>query len=76
MAYDIASFASLGLLWKLLDVGSADRPDSTDLSGVRRALADALDDIRSDPSVGLRSRLGGPNRHASSLVREKLRAQW
>jgi len=76
MAYDIASYASLGLLWRLLAVGSADRPSDADVSNVRRTLAAALDNIRSDPTVDLRSRLGGANRQASSLVREKLLAQW
>ena len=76
MAYDIQSYATLGLLWKLLDVGSAERPSAADVSAVRRVLVAALDDIRSDPSVDLRSRLGGANRGASSRVREKLRAQW
>ena len=76
MAYDIASYATHGLLWRLLDVGSADQPSQADVISVRRTLTSALDDIRSDPTVDLRSRLGGPNRHASSLVREKLLAQW
>jgi malonate decarboxylase gamma subunit len=76
MAYDIASYATLGLLWKLLDVGSADHPSDADVIGARRALIAALDDIQSDPTVDLRSRLGGANRQASSLVREKLLAQW
>jgi malonate decarboxylase gamma subunit len=57
-------------------VGNADRPSDADLSQVRRALIAALDDIRSDSSTNLRSRLGGLNRRASSLVREKLVAQW
>jgi malonate decarboxylase gamma subunit len=66
----------LGLLWRSLAVGNADRPSDADVSSVRRALTAALDNIRSDPTVDLRSRLGGPNRQASSLVREKLLAQW
>ncbi len=76
MAYDISSYATLGLLWQLLDVDSADRPCAVDLADVRHALIVALDDIRADPLPDLRSRLGGPNRGASSLVREKLLAQW
>jgi malonate decarboxylase gamma subunit len=76
MAYDVASFASLGLLWKLLDVQSADEPDSADLASVLRALEAAQRDILEDSDRGLRSRLGGPNRQASSRVREKLLAQW
>ncbi|MEP6873950.1 MAG: biotin-independent malonate decarboxylase subunit gamma [Burkholderiales bacterium] len=76
MAYDIANFATLGLLWKLVDVSDADRPRDADVNVARRALVAALDSIRSDPTVDLRTRLGGPNRSASSVVREKLLAQW
>lgn len=76
MAYDIASFATLGLLWKLLDVANPDRPGAADVSVARRALIAALDSIQSDPTRDLRTRLGGPNRKASSVVREKLLAQW
>jgi malonate decarboxylase gamma subunit len=76
MAYDIASFASLGLLWKLLAVQSADQPRDNDLAAVRRALEDARRDILDDPARDLRGRLGGVNRQASSRVRERLAAQW
>lgn len=76
MAYDIASYATLGLLWKLLDVTDADRPSAADVDAARRALLAAYDNIRSDPSAGLRKRLGAENRRASSVVREKLLAQW
>jgi malonate decarboxylase gamma subunit len=76
MAYDIASYATLGLLWKLVDVQSAEQPAASDVAAVRSALVAALDNIRRDSVRDLRSRLGGENRPASSLVREKLRAQW
>jgi malonate decarboxylase gamma subunit len=76
MAYDIASFASLGLLWRLLDVQSAERPGSADAAIVRRALEAALRDILDDPGCDLSSRLGGANRQISSRVRDKLLAQW
>ncbi|HWV04756.1 biotin-independent malonate decarboxylase subunit gamma [Ralstonia sp.] len=76
MAYDIASFASLGLLWKLLKVKSADAPDASDVDTVQTALAAALADIAADPSRGLESRLGAPLRSASSEVRKRLREQW
>ncbi|WP_343547832.1 biotin-independent malonate decarboxylase subunit gamma [Ralstonia sp.] len=76
MAYDIASFASLGLLWKLLKVQSADAPDASDVDTVQTALAAALADIAADPSRGLESRLGAPLRDASSEVRKRLREQW
>lgn len=76
MAYDIASFASLGLLWKLLKVQSADAPGASDVDTVQTALAAALADIAADPSRGLESRLGAPLRNASSEVRKRLREQW
>ena len=76
MAYDIASFASLGLLWKLLDVQKPDQPGEDDLAAVRLALEDARRDILDDTGRDLRGRLGGLNRQASSRVRERLAAQW
>jgi malonate decarboxylase gamma subunit len=76
MAYDIASFATLGLLWKLLDVGDAASPSDADVDAARRTLVAALDSIRADGTTDLRSRLGGANRKASSVVRQKLLEQW
>ena len=76
MAYDIASYATLGLLWKLVDVASAEQPLAADVALVRGALVAALDNINTDPVPDLRGRLGGVNRQASMRVREKLRAQW
>ena len=76
MAYDIASYATLGLLWKLVDVASAEQPLAADVALVRGALVAALDNINTDPAPDLRGRLGGVNRQASMRVREKLRAQW
>jgi len=72
----IASYATLGLLWKLVNVASAEQPSAGDVGLVRRALAAALDNIKTDPEPDLRGRLGGANRQASMRVREKLRAQW
>jgi malonate decarboxylase gamma subunit len=76
MAYDIKSFASLGLLWKLLDVGNAEQPSAIDLQNVRQVLEAAHRDILDDADRDLRGRLGGVNREASSRVRDKLAAQW
>lgn len=76
MAYDIASYATLGLLWRRLEVQSAQQPAASDVARAREALAAALENIRSDPAPDLLSRLGAANRHLSSLVRNKLRAQW
>jgi malonate decarboxylase gamma subunit len=76
MAYDIVNYASLGLLWRLVDVNDAGQPDAQDLAAVRETLEAALADIQEDPARDLRGRLGGENRQASSRVREKLMEQW
>jgi malonate decarboxylase gamma subunit len=75
MAYDIDSYASLGLLWETLSVDQIEQPTATDLSSVQQCLTAAIKDTQ-DASNDLASRLGAPNRAASSKVRELLRAQW
>lgn len=75
MAYDLESYASLGLLESLLEVESAESPSAGDIDKVRTVLAEALNDIQSG-DTGLERRLNGTNRGASRLVREQLRAQW
>lgn len=74
MAYDLGSYASLGLLWRRLAVDSAETPSSADLARVRTCLAEAVHDIGN--STDLTSRLAGENRSASRQVREQLRRQW
>ena len=74
MAYDIASYAKLGLLFARLGVVSADSPSEADIAAVRDSLATALADIGDDR--GLSSRLDDKGRTASVKVRERLRAQW
>ncbi|MDZ5601996.1 biotin-independent malonate decarboxylase subunit gamma [Pseudomonas sp. RP23018S] len=74
MAYDIASYASLGLLWERVEVDAVEQPTPADAAKVREVLVRAVDDIGS--STDLRSRLGAANRAASTQVRERLRAQW
>lgn len=76
MAYDIQNYASLGLLWRCLDLADPDQPGAQDVAVVQASLADALADIAADPDRSLKSRLGAANRQASSTVREKLRQQW
>jgi len=76
MAYDIKNYASLGLLWRLLAVGSADSPSAADLEQVRQALREALADILASPDRGLTARLYAGSRPASHAVHEKMRAQW
>jgi malonate decarboxylase gamma subunit len=73
MAYDIDSYASLGLLWETLSVQQIEQPTAEDLARVTECLKQAIVDIS---STDLRKRLGAKNREASSRVRELLRAQW
>ncbi|MGY4532168.1 malonate decarboxylase gamma subunit [Pseudomonas sp. TE3786] len=74
MAYDLDSYASLGLLWRSLAVQQIEQPSTADLASVRECLQQALVDIGS--STDLRGRLGAVNRQASSRVRELLDQQW
>ena len=74
MAYDIASYASLGLLWERVPVEAIEQPGQQDADKVREVLARAVRDIAG--SSDLSGRLGAPNRSLSSQVRERLRAQW
>jgi len=74
MAYDIASYASLGLLWERVKVDAVEQPTAADICKVRAVLESAVDDIGS--STDLRGRLGAPNRAMSARVRQLLREQW
>ncbi|WP_370446436.1 biotin-independent malonate decarboxylase subunit gamma [Glaciimonas sp. PCH181] len=76
MAYDINSYASLGLLWKCLTLEQPDKPSAIEVATVRQSLQAALKNIEVDPLRDLSSRLGAENRQASAKVREMLRAQW
>ncbi|MGC5699497.1 biotin-independent malonate decarboxylase subunit gamma [Pseudomonas sp. NFXW11] len=75
MAYDIDSYAGLGLLWETLSVQQIEQPTAQDLAAVRQCLLAAIADVRAT-GVDLGSRLGAPNRAASSRVRQLLREQW
>jgi len=75
MAYDIDSFASLGLLWETLSVEQIEQPTMADLARVTDCLHQAIDEIAGAPR-DLSSRLGAPHRAASSKVRQLLREQW
>lgn len=71
MAYDIDSYASLGLLHRRLDVAAE---DTSQVAVVREALAAAVADIggRTD----LADRFDDQGRPASMAVRRRLREQW
>ncbi len=73
MAYDIDSYASLGLLWETLSVQQIEQPTAEDLARVGECLKQAIGDVA---ATDLSNRLGAKNREASSRVRELLRAQW
>lgn len=76
MAYDIGSFAQLGLLWRLLRVANPDLPTAADLDRVDTCLVEALADIRADALRDLSGRLQQPARQLSQQVRERLRSAW
>jgi malonate decarboxylase gamma subunit len=76
MAYDIKNFASLGLLWQLLQVADPDNPDAAAVAMVKQMLQAALESIGAEAEHDLSSRLGALQRDASSKVREMLRQQW
>lgn len=75
MAYDIDSFASLGLLWETLSVCQIEQPTADDLKRVTDCLGQAIESVRST-GPDLSSRLGATHRAASSQVRQLLREQW
>jgi malonate decarboxylase gamma subunit len=75
MAYDIGNYATLGLLWTLLQVDDAGHPADADIGKVMRTLEEALVDIAKKPR-DLSGRLNNGNRNASLQVRNRLRAEW
>ncbi|UZE28771.1 biotin-independent malonate decarboxylase subunit gamma [Pseudomonas asplenii] len=75
MAYDIDSYASLGLLWHTLDVERIEQPTAQDLARVQGCLGAAIGDV-AQHGTDLSVRLGASNRAASSRVRQLLREQW
>jgi malonate decarboxylase gamma subunit len=79
MAHDIRSFASLGLVHRLLAGVNAVAPGADDIARVRAELAAAVADVRSgsrDLGVRLTSLAARSGRAASIRVRERLAAQW
>ena len=73
MAYDIDSYASLGLLWETLSVTRIEQPTADDVVRVSDCLISAIKDVSGQDLSG---RLGATNRAASSHVRQLLREQW
>jgi malonate decarboxylase gamma subunit len=79
MAYDIRSYARLGLLYALISGVNADSPGHTDVERVRAELLRAIADTRAG-AQDLASRLASPQaretRAASIEVRRRLAEQW
>ncbi len=75
MAYDIANYKTLGLLEELIDVANPKHPTAAETETVKVAVIKAIDTARRE-GVGLTNRLGSPNRASTSLVRERMRAEW
>jgi malonate decarboxylase gamma subunit len=79
MAYDIRSFAKLGLVYKLISGVDADAPRQADVGRVRTELLRAVADTRAG-ARGLASRLTSQeareSRAASIDVRRRLAEQW
>jgi malonate decarboxylase gamma subunit len=79
MAYDVRSFARLGLLHRLIEGVNAEAPGPADLERVRGELAAAVADARAAPrdlSVRLTSAAARATRGASIEVRRRLAASW
>ncbi|AIZ32720.1 MULTISPECIES: biotin-independent malonate decarboxylase subunit gamma [Pseudomonas] len=74
MAYDLDSYASLGLLHQRVSVTSAEAPTAQDVARVRDVLIEAVRDIGTCTDLSVR--LQGQHRSASRAVRQRLRAQW
>jgi malonate decarboxylase gamma subunit len=79
MAYDIRSYAKLGLLHELVEGIEADAPGRIDVDRVRAQLVSAVSDARAGAS-DLACRLASPaarkTRAASIEVRRRLAEQW
>ncbi len=79
MSYRIADYASLGLLHRLIGGIDADAPTPGQVTAVRTALVEALQDIAPDErdlAVRWSRGVARGGRAASLQVRERLAAQW
>ncbi len=75
MAYDINSYATLGLLSQLLKISNPDNATEHDIRLVISALDHEIEQARQQ-GVDLTGRLNGENRVSSKHVRELMRKQW
>lgn len=75
MAYDIESYATLGLLSKLMKIADPDNATNADIQAVKQELSIAIDEAHKQ-GIYLNNRLNGHNRTSSKLVRERMRQEW
>jgi malonate decarboxylase beta subunit len=79
-AYDVASFARLGALHRLIEGVDAAEPHAEDVETVCDALAEAISSARHDGATDLSGRLASrearSQRSASLRVRERLAEEW
>jgi malonate decarboxylase gamma subunit len=79
LSYDVRDYAKLGLLYNLLQVSNPDAPSTEEISLVRNAVIEAIDDARKGP-FDLRNRFESEAaqtaRKASRLIRARLEEQW
>lgn len=79
LAYDVRSFAKLGLIHELIGGVDADAPSAGEVAMVSERVAAAIEDAKGGPhdlSGRLTSEAARENRAASIRVREALRRQW
>jgi malonate decarboxylase gamma subunit len=79
MAYDVRTYAQLGILHRLIAEVNADAPAEADLTRVRDALAEAIADTRRGPadlSSRWQSAAARTTRKATLEVRRRLAEQW
>ena len=79
MAYDVRSFARLGLVDALISGVNADAPEPQDVARVRSALAHAIAAARAAPADLAHRHLSGQarlGRAASIEVRARMAAEW
>ncbi|MGO9803752.1 MAG: biotin-independent malonate decarboxylase subunit gamma [Steroidobacteraceae bacterium] len=79
LAHDVRSFASLGLVQRLISGVNADAPGLEDIDRVRAELSAAVADARAGPndlSVRLTTAAALTGRRASVAVRQRLAEQW
>ena len=79
MAYDVRSFARLGLVDTLISGVNADAPQPHEVARVRSALAHAIADARATPADLAHRHLSGQarlGRAASIEVRARMAAEW